>query len=128
MSVTFSSNRVSFETLKRLTRCGFKPASAQMRPTLDGLMPIASRPQASPARPRAHHMRLRGTYYCRGTPGLLYLPPPARDVCPRQQWIATNPAAAPGAGKVMNSGGAKEPWPSGTKKLFGQREAHQLVL
>ena len=24
------------------TRCGFKPAAAQMRPTLEGLMPIAA--------------------------------------------------------------------------------------
>ena len=41
-SITFSSNCGSLEILNRLTRCGFKPASAQMRPTLDGLMPISA--------------------------------------------------------------------------------------
>src|SRR5215467_4148100 len=42
VSVTFSSNCGSFDTLNRRTRCGFKPASAQIRPTLEGLMPIAA--------------------------------------------------------------------------------------
>ena len=28
--------------MNRRTRCGFKPASAQMRPTLDGLIPISA--------------------------------------------------------------------------------------
>ena len=41
MSVTFSSNCGSLETLKRAVRCGFKPASRQMRCTLVWLMPIA---------------------------------------------------------------------------------------
>lgn len=36
MSVTFSSNSGSFETLKVRVRCGFRPASAQIRPALDG--------------------------------------------------------------------------------------------
>lgn len=42
MSVTFSSNRGSFETLNPFTICGFSPASAHIRPTLDGDMPTAS--------------------------------------------------------------------------------------
>src|SRR6056297_881492 len=42
MSVTFSSNIGSFETLKDLVRCGFSPASAHILPTLDGEMPTAS--------------------------------------------------------------------------------------
>jgi len=40
--LTFSSNSGSFETLNPFTMCGFKPASAHMRPTLDGEMPMAS--------------------------------------------------------------------------------------
>ena len=42
MSVTFSSNSGSFETLKPFTMCGFSPASAHIRPTLEGDIPIAS--------------------------------------------------------------------------------------
>ena len=41
MSVTFSSNIGSLETLNVSTRCGLRPASRQMRPTLEALMPIA---------------------------------------------------------------------------------------
>jgi len=37
-----SSNSGSFETLNPFVRCGFKPASAHMRPMLDGEMPMAS--------------------------------------------------------------------------------------
>ncbi len=42
MLVTFSSNIGSFETLKEFVRCGFSPAAAQILPSLDGEMPIAS--------------------------------------------------------------------------------------
>ena len=42
MSVTFSSNIGSFDTLNPRVRCGLRPASAQIRPTLDGEMPTAS--------------------------------------------------------------------------------------
>ena len=42
ISVTVSSKSGSFETLNPFARCGFKPASAHMRPTLDGEMPMAS--------------------------------------------------------------------------------------
>jgi hypothetical protein len=42
MSVTFSSKFGSLDILKRRTRCGFKPASAQIRPTLEGLIPISA--------------------------------------------------------------------------------------
>jgi hypothetical protein len=42
ISVTFSSKFGSFDILKRRTRCGFKPASAQIRPTLEGLIPITA--------------------------------------------------------------------------------------
>src|SRR5215831_13539859 len=42
VAVTFSSNCGSFDTLNRRTRCGFKPTSAQIRPTLEGLMPITA--------------------------------------------------------------------------------------
>ena len=41
MSVTFSSNCGSLETLNRVVMCGFRPASRQMRCTLVWLMPIA---------------------------------------------------------------------------------------
>jgi hypothetical protein len=41
MSVTFSSNCGSLETLNFAVRCGLRPASAQMRCTLVRLMPIA---------------------------------------------------------------------------------------
>jgi len=40
--VTFSSNIGSFETLKPFVRWGFKPASAHIRPTIEGEMPTAS--------------------------------------------------------------------------------------
>ena len=40
--MTFSSNSGSFETLNPFVRCGFTPASAHMRPTLDGEMPTSS--------------------------------------------------------------------------------------
>ena len=40
--MTYPSNIGSFETLNPRVRCGFKPASAHMRPTLDGEMPMAS--------------------------------------------------------------------------------------
>jgi len=40
--VTFASNIGSFETLNPFRTCGFSPASAHMRPTLDGDMPTAS--------------------------------------------------------------------------------------
>ena len=39
MSVTFSSNSGSFDTLNPRIRCGFRPACARIRPTLDGEMP-----------------------------------------------------------------------------------------
>ena len=41
MSVTFSSNCGSLETLNLAVRCGLRPASRQMRCTLVRLMPIA---------------------------------------------------------------------------------------
>src|SRR6478672_9417365 len=41
MSVTFSSNMGSFEILNERVRCGFNPASRQMRCTLVWLMPTA---------------------------------------------------------------------------------------
>ena len=40
--MTFSSNIGSLETLNPFVRCGFNPASAHMRPTLDGEIPMAS--------------------------------------------------------------------------------------
>ena len=40
--MTFTSNIGSFETLNPFTICGFSPASAHMRPTLEGDMPTAS--------------------------------------------------------------------------------------
>lgn len=42
MSVTFSSKSGSLETLTPFVRWGLRPASAQIRPTLDGEMPTAS--------------------------------------------------------------------------------------
>ena len=39
MSVTFSSDSGSFDTLNPRVRCGFRPACARIRPTLDGEMP-----------------------------------------------------------------------------------------
>ncbi len=41
MSPSFSSNRLSLESLKVLIRCGFKPLAAQMRPTVEGLTPTS---------------------------------------------------------------------------------------
>ena len=41
MSVTFSANFGSLESLNLRVKCGFKPASAQMRCTLVWLMPIS---------------------------------------------------------------------------------------
>lgn len=40
--MTLFSNSGSFDTLNARVRCGFSPASAQIRPTLDGEMPTAS--------------------------------------------------------------------------------------
>ena len=40
--VTFSSKSGSFETLNPFVICGLRPASAQMRPTLDGEIPMAN--------------------------------------------------------------------------------------
>ena len=40
--MTFSSNIGSFDTLNPRVMCGLRPASAQMRPTLEGDMPTAS--------------------------------------------------------------------------------------
>ena len=41
MSSSFSSKRLSLESLKDFIRCGFKPLATQMRPALEGLPPAA---------------------------------------------------------------------------------------
>jgi hypothetical protein len=40
-SLTLSTNRLSFDSLKVLTKCGFKPCAFQIRCTLVWLMPVA---------------------------------------------------------------------------------------
>ena len=55
MSLIYSSNVGSFDIFKPFVKCGFKLAFAQMRPTLDGKMHMASAISA-----RLHSVELAG--------------------------------------------------------------------